>query len=402
MRQKADNIAPAEFDIGPTSRSQPSPKVLFVTQYALSDSTAIGVQTKLFTEQFENWAHVYWEPDRSHAAPAQSLCLENALPLLWPSTSGRGFFRRSLKAAGLNWWSNDRLRARHGRTLRAFAADADACYVAPLDAAGAARCRNIVEIVGRPFLIHLWDILDGDLRNGSADLQWLVRNATHALCVSKPLLEEARSFNARTGCLEFQRRPARDRAVAPDAATPFRIALIGHLNSYRGGLELLLDALRQLDAEGTTTEILYIGREVGLEFLPQDIRRRITCSGFLSDEDRDLALASCHAGFLPGPLESPQSDGRSRYSIPSRVLDFCAAGLPVIATVHPELATAFFLEPLSGKGAFLAEDARGIADAARLLRDVAAWRRSSEDALRFFRSRFAVSAENRQLADYFR
>ena len=398
MRQKAGTIASEETELG-----APSPrKVLFVTQYALSDNTAIGVQTNSFTEQFENWAHVYWEPDRSRASPAQSLCLENSLPLLWPSMLGRGFFRRSLKAAGLSWWNNDRLRPRHGRTLHAFAADVDACYVAPLDTAGATRCRNIVEIVGQPFLIHLWDILDGSLRNGSADLQWLVRNATHALCVSKPLLDEARPFNARTGYLEFQRRPAHYSAAAPDVAAPFRIALIGHINSYRAGLGLLLDALRQLDAEGTKTEILYIGRETGLEFLSQEVRRRVTCSGFLSDDQRDLALASCHAGFLPGPLESPGSDGRSRYSIPSRVLDFCAAGLPVIATVHPELATALFLEPLSGNGAFLAEDAQGVAKAARLLRDLAAWHRSSEDVRLFFRSRFATSAENRQLADYFR
>ena len=188
---------------------------------------------------------------------------------------------------------------------------------------------------------------------------------------------------------------AQRRGAVPDR-------FIGHINSYRAGLELLIEALRQLDAEGTTTGVVYVGREAGLEFLPQEVRGRIACSGFLSEDRRDLALASCHAGFLPGPLEPPEADGRSRYSIPSRILDFCAAGLPVIATVHPDVATAFFLEPLSGNGAFLADDAHGVARAARSLRDLSTWHRSSEDVLRFFRSRFATSAENRQLAKYFR
>ena len=372
-----------------------------VTQYALSNRTAIGIQTGLLTKQFSHWNHFYWEPEKALATVPNSHRLENGLLLVWRFTAGRGFFRRSINRFGLSWWRNNRLRPRHRKYVSAIARDSDFCYLAPLDERDASRCRDIVGVVDRPFVIHLWDNLDGSLQDGSSDLRWLVQQAEHVFCVSKPLLDEVVQLNPRVGYLLFQRPASSHFAIPPNGITPFRIALIGHVNSYRDGLALLMGAVQRLRRDGVDTEVIYVGQEEALQFLPPSLREPIVYIGFLNDDRRDATLASCHAGFMPGPLQPPQTDGRSRYSIPSRLLDFSAVGLPVIATAHPASATASFLQPVAGKGAFLVRQEAEICALVRALMEPGRWREASDWSLAFFGEELASSDRNQKLADYF-
>jgi len=374
-------------------------KIAFVTEYGLSSRTAIGVQTKLLLEQCTNWVHFYWEPERAIARQPNSHRAENGLLLLWPFTTGRGFFRRLISRLGLSWWRDNRLRPCYRKWLLTLTKNTEVCYLAPLDGRGAARCRAFVEMINRPFVIHLWDILDGLPQGAQSDLGWLLQRAEHVFCVSKPLFDEAAAFNSNVSYLLFQRSASRYSAKPPDTAAPFRIALIGHLNSYQDGLALLMDALQQMKQQGTRTEVIYIGPNEGLHLLPPLWRETIAPVGFLSDDRRDAILSTCHAGFLPGPLK-PQTDGRSKYSIPSRLLDFFAVGLPVIATVHPGSATADFLAPIAGKGVFLPERAEEILTLVQGLLKHPRWQEASERSLAFGRQ-FEASADNQNLADYF-
>jgi glycosyltransferase involved in cell wall biosynthesis len=254
-------------------------------------------------------------------------------------------------------------------------------------------------MINRPFVIHLWDILDGSPPNASSDLRWLLQRAEHVFCVSKPLFDEAAAFNASVSYLLFQRSASRHFAKPPDRTETFRIALIGHLNSYQDGLDLLVAAIHQLNREGTHTEVIYIGPKDGLHLISPHLRQAIASTGFLSSDRRDAILSSCHAGFLPGPLK-PQT-GRSKYSIPSRLLDYFAVALPVIATVHPGSATAGFLAPIAGKGAFLLEQKEEICALVQALRRRSYWQEASDRSLGFG-AEFEASANNQQLADYFK
>ena len=52
------------------------------------------------------------------------------------------------------------------------------------------------------------------------------------------------------------------------------------------------------------------------------------------------------SAFLPGPKLDPGSDLRSRYSIPSRILDYMAVDLPIVGVVHEASATGGFVRKL--------------------------------------------------------
>jgi hypothetical protein len=372
-------------------------RILFVTPYALSGRTAIGVQTKFLLKQFTNWVHLSWEPEKGTPQLPNSHRAEIGLLPLWPFTTGRGFLWQLINRSGLSWWRNDRLCQRYQKWLLTVAQDTQACYLAPLDASGATRCRHIVELINRPFVVHLWDILDG---SPSADLRWLLERAEHVFCVSKPLFNDAAAFNSSVDYLRFQRSGSRFLAKPPGPTETFRIALIGHLNSYQDGLALLMGALQQLKQEGTRTEVIYIGPKQGLHLLPRHLREMVASVGFLSDERRDAVLSSCHAGFLPGPLK-PQTDGRSKYSIPSRLLDFFAVALPVIAAVHPGSATANFLAPIAGKATFLLQRTEEICRVIQALRERSCWQEASARSLAFG-GEFEASANDQKLVDHFK
>ena len=239
-------------------------------------------------------------------------------------------------------WGDKGLKQGPDRKLVArFRERTSALYLAPVDAVDAARMRYIAELLDKPFVLHLWDSLGTPLL-ASENHVWLIRHAHQVYVLSKPLLLESLEVRPDVGELLFVRERAASRAEAPGAG-PLRVALIGFLPAYRTGLHLLYKAIQQMRGAGVPIELHYVGARRALDRLHEDITKEMGHTGYLpSHEARDAALASCHVAFLPGPLESPAEDFRSRYSIPSRVLDFMAVGLPVVGTVHPESATALF------------------------------------------------------------
>ena len=69
-----------------------------------------------------------------------------------------------------------------------------------------------------------------------------------------------------------------------------------------------------------------------------------------------------HVAFLPGPKGDPKEDLRSRYSIPSRILDYMAVGLPIVGAVHKDSATADFAQKLGLDSAVTCSGPEEIAD----------------------------------------
>ena len=69
---------------------------------------------------------------------------------------------------GLSAWSGDALRPSVMKRLASQYSDrVTGVYVAPLGEGDAQRCLKLVDLVGAPFVLHLWDVLEGDITTGA-------------------------------------------------------------------------------------------------------------------------------------------------------------------------------------------------------------------------------------------
>jgi glycosyltransferase involved in cell wall biosynthesis len=319
---------------------------LFITRYSLSPKNAIGVQTNQLLQPQSDWLQFYWSSKDLLSRDSRSIRIENAL------FSRVSFFQndnehvRRLQRLGAGWWECDRLRPERARwLLEKYQHRVSSIYAAPLEKRDARRIRQIIEIFNVPFVLHLWDFLDSRIC-GSEDLVWLLERAAKVFCLSQPMLDEVSGIRADAEVLLFSRKPSRTIAVAPANRT-LRIVMIGNIYSYRHGLDLLDQAIQRLTARGLGVSVCYLGPAKALRSLESALVRKVQPLGFVKgDEGRDRELSKCHVGFMPGPFTDPDIHMRSRYSIPSRILDFLATGLPIVGTVQPTSATGIFCETL--------------------------------------------------------
>ena len=350
---------------------------IFVTRHSLSPKTAVGVQTAHYLQEFPDWRHLHWaEFDHRLRHDRRSMRIESLLVARWPGYAEKA---RGLLGVAKSWWTGDRLCApREHELVTSLAGRASALYLAPMDVTDAARMRYLAEVLGRPFVLHIWDSLNSPLLD-SADHRWLIAHAAKVFALTGTMANELRESRPDVEELLFVREPTRSRAREPETGGVLRVGLLGFLRSYRSGLRLLLEAYR---GARTPLELRYIGSRRTLDRLGEEVTGSMTVTGHLrSGQARDRALAACHVAMLPGPMEAPEVDLRSRYSIPSRVLDFMAVGLPVVGTVHPESATANFCREMGIAEHVCCQTAEEILEAFRRLREPQYWERCHQASL---------------------
>jgi hypothetical protein len=102
---------------------------------------------------------------------------------------------RFCERLGMSAWIGDALRSDWAARVENYRGRVSCIYLAPLDEADAVHCLHLVNVIEVPFVLHLWDVLDGDVRYGA--LGELVRRAQVIFCISQPLLNAVRS--ARSG-----------------------------------------------------------------------------------------------------------------------------------------------------------------------------------------------------------
>lgn len=357
---------------------------LLLTRMSLSSRSAIGVQTKLLAEQLPEWHHVFWWAMEAKSLSNRSLRMESLL------FSRLAVLKRDTAAARLlapfSWWNGDKPKPKLLKRLGRFITqNTDMIYAAPLDLYDARRMQALLEAIGIPFVLHLWDLLDEGQRDAEP-MRWLIDRAQHIFCITQEIAEIISPDGARTSLLRCHRPPSVAQAAAPARKGPLRIVMIGDCASYASGMDLLNEGAQLARARGLETQMVYIGREKATLSWRGRLEQSLEVSGFLkSDEDRDRALAAAHVAFVPGPQAAPESDPRSRFSIPSRVLDFMATGLPIMGTVHPRSATARYLEEL-GTDRFLSmESAEAIASALLALAGQPAWEECASESQEGFR-----------------
>jgi glycosyltransferase involved in cell wall biosynthesis len=317
---------------------------LFINRFSLSPRTSIGVQTLRLMGPHRDWLHFHWWSSGLQQLDPRSILFENAFFSRY-SFLHNPALTNVCERLGISSWSGDDLRPSLSKRLTTKYRDrVSSAYLAPLDEADAGRCLELVNLVDAPFVLHLWDVLDGDLSRGA--LRQLVDRADSVFCVSQPLLNDVSRFRNDAELLSFSRDASAFEAKAR-AQGPLVVILHGNISSYTEGLHDLEEAIALLEPRGLKVEVRFAGSTKILRQANVRIRKRIDALGFLPTlTELDRALGGAHVAFLPGPKRDPRIDLRSRYSIPSRVLDYLAVGLPVVGTVHNASATRIFLHEL--------------------------------------------------------
>ncbi len=350
-----------------------SPTPLFLTSVSLSSKTAIGIQTRHVVNFIDAGRHVHWDREDFVTRHPRSICLERTLAARLGPLKRPGRLRDVVTALGLRTWRDDILPARAARRLEALRPAVSVIYAVPITHTDTKRMRQVITLLDRPFVLHLWDILD-DRIEASPDLKWLLTNAAKVVC----LTEEMNRVIGQPGepLVMFTRENAPQLAQPPVLGKPLRIALIGNVSPYHHGLDDMQAAHAALAAQGHVPEWIHIGPPATWKSMRHPARALMRSAGYVrTAAERDAILATCHAGFLPGPSVAPEDDARSRYSVPSRMLDFGALGLPVIGLVHPRSATAAFLPELVPT--MCLGDSQALADVLAGLRDPVAWAAAS-------------------------
>jgi len=351
------------------------PLPLFLTSLSLSSKTALGVQTKLLLEQFPLAGHLFWDASEFRSLDERSARLESILCARFSilRRDPRSLPAIALSTLGRSWWKGNELKPRAQRRLAEHYGHAiSTVYAAPCSIRDSERMKSILMHLNRPFVLHLWDIQDKNQIDSPA-FRWLVEHALHVLCLSEEMIRYLDPLRQGATIMRFARKPSSYIAEAPKDQK-LRIALIGNCRRYRDGLSLLVKAMHIARANKVGVTAVYVGSKKSLKGAEVDLGSEVEVTGFVeSDSTRDLLLSQCHVAFLPGPLASPSLNMFSRFSIPSRILDFMATGLPILAAVHPNSATATYLAQIGLQASILEHSAERLAERLSALAEVSRW-----------------------------
>jgi hypothetical protein len=316
---------------------------LFINRFSLSPRTAIGVQTLRLMEPHQDSLHFHWWSNSLKQMDPRSVLFENTLLSRYSFLHNPSLLR-VCQRLGISLWNGNDLRAPMVERLRKeYRERVSSAYIAPLSEPDAQRCLELANLVGAPFVLHLWDVLEGDVFSGA--LRQLVERAESVFCVSQALLDDVSLIRSDAELLCFSRDEAIVRAKLRQRG-PLKIVMHGNVSSYAEGLDDLEKAIPLLERKGLKVEVSFLGSPKILRQAKTTLKG-VSVGGFCpTQQDLDVELSRAHVAFLPGPKLDPKLDLRSRYSIPSRILDYMALELPIVGCVHKASATGGFLQEL--------------------------------------------------------
>jgi glycosyltransferase involved in cell wall biosynthesis len=333
---------------------------LFINRFSLSPRTAVGVQTVRLLHPHEDWLHFHWWSSSLKTIDPRSILLENTV-LSRYSFLHHPYITRACEFFAVSAWRGNKLRpGRQKKLIAEFKERVAGAYLAPLNELDAVRCLALIHLMDVPFVLHLWDVLEGDIATGA--LRSLIDRAERVFCVSEPLLRDVSLLRGDAELLSFARDDSAARAQAPESG-PLKIVMHGNISSYQDGMDHLDQAIALVEAKGVEVDVCFLGSPKILRQAETTLKARVRVHGFVATQaDVDRELSQAHVGFLPGPSRDPAFDLRSRYSIPSRILDYMAVGLPIVGSVHRESATGYYVRSVGLERTVTCDSPAEIAD----------------------------------------
>lgn len=367
--------------------------LLYRTGFGPTSGTSVYV-SRLLRGRENSVVHLMWDISESGAKSVEQVVVaDDAMAMAWwpfPFHRGRGVYMRCRSRLGLNWWSRDQLNVtKLNRKLRTFRSRPRRAWVICMHEWDASRAFALWKGVGRPpFVLHVLDIFHDRLSEGETPkFRRLIQEARHVLCISANIAAEMRSNGAKSVsllplCSGFSvegRQPF---------GSPLRIVISGTLWSgvYAAAFKLLVDSWPAIKQQFPAVELHYCGAS-GKQ-LPRELLGEILDHGLLSHEAYQDLLRRCHLAYLP---VSHPSHTVGRFSVPSRLADYLACGLPVIASTDPASGIFSFLSSLPRGCAANVADTKALVQAVMAFAgDSARWAEASTKAASYARQQLRV------------
>ena len=167
--------------------------------------------------------------------------------------------------------------------------------MAPLGEDDATRCLELTNLVGVPFVLHLWDVLDGDVADRSAE----GIGGSGGECLLRESAAAGRCLLIRGDAelLSFS-RDASQATAKPREHGPIKVVMHGNVCSYAEGLDDLDQAIALLERRGLKVEVSFLGSPKILRLAKTTLKKRVNVRGFLpTQRDLDNELSRAHVGF---------------------------------------------------------------------------------------------------------
>ena len=340
-------------------------RVGILSEFCLAGSHGSGAQMlRVIDDAPLDSFHVYWSSLQFGPSEKgrESYLFED--PLFWRKLRLNRVMTKLHAAVGLRGWRGDSLNVRlFERLVPKSRTRADVLYAFATSEESARRCLSLVEHLRKPCVVHVMDLqhangLDPGAMPGFAGL---FRRASSVLAINEAIAREVQKFAVReVEVVPFCQRVYDLPPPDPRPGDAFRVAVVGAI--HHRGLDMLAEAWPRVLEKFPAAELVYAGRQ--LDAFPAGLRPHVADLGFLTGSRYLDALRRSHVGYVPGPVDL---GCYGRFSIPSRIADFCMAGLPVIACVAAGSATEIFLRPVRGEFVRIPENAAALVD------QLAAW-----------------------------
>lgn len=315
-------------------------KVAIITPEELAKTHGVGAQLLRIYDDNEMFWHFYWHS--FHGTESESM--RSSKLAMWPVKTRRlGRMGKTLmQAVGLAWWYGAEINRFRFRRLLQNLGGFDVAHVIVASEPQARHAVSMLQSGGLPYVLTIYDLMheDGLTREAAPYFTCLLENAFVTFALTPAIALEASRFAHDVRQIGVGLCRAQDSGVHGFAKDPIKIVITGR--PYRRGSQILDEAWVQVQTAFPSVEVHYIGAH--FNSLPDHLKAVSHNHGFCeSDAEYAKLISSMTIGFLTGPDED---DCFGRFSFPSRAADFCMAGLPLIACVPPESATAMVFSRL--------------------------------------------------------
>ena len=275
-------------------------------------------------------------------------------------------------------------------------------HVVVYDEITASLARSALESVGTPrFTLHLMDLLVTSVVSPALtpNLCWLLARTDAVALISERLAREVTAFTqSPTLVWPIPAGIAPVERNLPAAGAPWRVLMGGAIYAGKSGFleTVFLPAWKRFREVRPNSELVYMGKDS--HALPAAVRECIRPLGVVPAGQLSETLCTAAVSLLPVLHEAGTP---WRYSIPARLSDYLAAGLPVIAPHTPETATDDFLQQVGPPAAVLAAQPDEIFDRLLALHDSpGAWLAASTAATAFARQHLDLDRLRQELFSF--
>jgi glycosyltransferase involved in cell wall biosynthesis len=369
-------------------------------QTGLAPTNGTSVQLLRLLEGIEDAAvHLLWDIREAGATSVrQSVVLDDTHQQVQLNKGEKG----SANRVSPKWWNGNSVdKARLRQALQSFWSRPTRAWVFCANERDATRASAILAALDHPpFLLHIMDIFHNRISPiETPQFLAVIKAANQVVCTSAVAAMEVRRHRpANTHVL-----PCCSNFSAINRCSwegQLRIALTGALwdksmwNSSPA-LDLFAAAWPQIKDRIKGVELHYAGGFA--EHLPSSLVKDVHNHGYLEPARCEQLLRNCHLAYLPVSLSARFGP----YSVPSRLADYLACGLPTITCTSPGTGIFAFIQMLpSGIASNVTERDELIKAITALATDPMRWKRASADAANYAERALGADKVRSQLLEY--